>query len=80
MIGRYQYLRDLAQAVDVSPDTISKWFSGEWNPSLNKLERLCDALGTTVDQIVEYLPEDEPGTFDFALAAPPNGGAVGVAL
>jgi len=80
MVGRYQYLRDLAQAIDVLPETLSKWFSGEWNPSLDKIERLCVALGgVTVDQIVDYLPDD-PGSFDLALVSEPNGDAVGVAV
>ena len=60
-IGRYiQYLRkaagmtqkDLADRLDISFQSVSKWENGESLPDTSILLALCDELGTTADKLL----------------------------
>jgi len=57
----------LAAAVGVSRQTVAKWESGETSPDLEHAAALADALGCTVDALVNF---DSEGT---GLGAPPKG-------
>ena len=39
--------KDLAEKLDVTEVTVSRWLSGERDPSIETLNRIADALGTT---------------------------------
>ena len=57
----------LAAAVGVSRQTVAKWESSETSPDLEHAAALADALGCTVDALVNF---DSEGT---GLGAPPRG-------
>ena len=57
----------LAEAVGVSRQTVAKWEYGETSPDLEHAAALADALGCTVDALVNF---DSEGT---GLGAPPRG-------
>ena len=57
----------LAEAVGVSRQTVAKWEAGETSPDLEHAAALADALGCTVDALVNF---DSKGT---GLGAPPKG-------
>lgn len=57
----------LAETVGVSRQTVAKWESGETSPDLEHAAALADALGCTVDALVNF---DSQGT---GLGAPPRG-------
>ena len=73
-------LGELAEAVGRNQPTVSAWFSGVFDPRLSTLAALCSLLGCTVDDIVDYIPDELAGgaaSFASALMTEPNGGAVG---
>lgn len=43
---------DLAERLDVSRQSVSKWETDASVPDLDKLVKLCDAFGVTLDQLV----------------------------
>ena len=57
-------LGDLAESVGVAPQTLSGWLSGYFSPSFANLEKLCQILDCTADDILTY---DRPK--EMALAA-----------
>ena len=66
---------ELANALDVSRQTISKWETGESTPDFNKICPLCDYFGITSDEllsgkqnIVEAKKEDKKAKFARNLA------------
>ena len=59
---------DIADKVGVSRQTVAKWESGESLPDLEKSRLLADALGTSLDDLVNFEPESNLG-----LSAPPKG-------
>ena len=57
-------LGELAERIDVTQETLSRYISGTYNPSWEKLDTLCAVLECKVDDIVVY---DRPKA--MALAA-----------
>lgn len=55
---------DLADALDVSRQSVSKWETDASVPELDKLMKLCDLFGVTMDELVRgvkpELPEKDP--------------------
>ena len=49
---------DLAEALGVSRQSVSKWETGQSVPDLDKIIRLADLFGITVDELVR---EEEAG-------------------
>ena len=61
---------ELANALDVSRQTVSKWETGESMPDFNKVKPICDYFGITTDElitgsqnIVEQKKEDKKNKF-----------------
>lgn len=81
MRGRFRHFTELADAVGLSNKTITAWFAGDFDPSLSTLAALCSALGCTIDQLVDYIPDElaDSPSFDPALMTAGNGAQVGVA-
>ncbi len=52
---------DLADKVGVTRQAIAKWESGESIPDLEKSRLLADALGVSLDDLVNYQPGDNMG-------------------
>ena len=50
--------KDLAKAADISNYTITKMSKGE-NVTVETLGKICAALNCGVDDIMEFVPEDE---------------------
>lgn len=59
---------DLAEAVGVSRQALSKWESGETVPDLEKSALLAEALGVTLDDLVNFDSDSTMG-----LGVPPKG-------
>ena len=66
---------ELANALDVSRQTVSKWETGESMPDFNKIKPICDYFGITTDElitgsqnIVEQKKEDKRNKFARNLA------------
>ena len=66
---------ELANALDVSRQTVSKWETGESMPDFNKIQPICDYFGITTDElitgsqnIVEQKKEDKRNKFARNLA------------
>ena len=66
---------ELANALDVSRQTVSKWETGESMPDLNKVGPICDYFGITSDELlsgaqnrVEAKKEDKRNKFARNLA------------
>lgn len=57
----------LAESVGVSRQTVVKWESGETSPDLEHAAALANALGCSVDALVNFDSEDT------GLGAPPKG-------
>lgn len=55
---------DLAEKLFTSPQTISRWESGDGEPSLDMLTALADILGVSTDRLVSGKPLPEPELFD----------------
>ena len=51
---------DLAEALDVSRQSVSKWETGGATPDLDKLLALCDLFGVTLDELVRGEVAEEP--------------------
>jgi len=51
---------ELAEALDVSRQSISKWETGAAVPELEKLVRLSDVFGITLDELVRGTAEGAP--------------------
>ncbi len=68
--GRKLSQGDLAEKLDVSRQSVSKWETGQAVPELDKLVKLADLFGVTVDELVrdgdapqaETPPAKEPET------------------
>ncbi len=43
---------DLAEKLEVSRQSVSKWETAQSTPDLDKIIKLADLFGTTVDQLV----------------------------
>ena len=52
---------DLAEKVGVTRQAVAKWESGESLPDLEKSRLLADALGVSLDELVNHEPEDNLG-------------------
>ena len=59
---------DIADKVGVSRQTVAKWESGESLPDLEKSRLLADALGTSLDDLVNFESNNSMG-----LSVPPKG-------
>ena len=66
---------ELANALDVSRQTVSKWETGESMPDFNKIQPICDYFGITtyelitgIQNIVEQKKEDKKNKFARNLA------------
>lgn len=65
--------KDLAEKLDVSEVTVCRWLSGDRDPSIETLNKIAEALGTTTSYFFikddwnnEKKPEDEkPGSIDW---------------
>ena len=53
---------DLAEALDVSRQSVSKWETGGATPDLDKLLALCDLFGVTLDELVRGEVAEAPTT------------------
>ena len=53
---------DLADALDVSRQSVSKWETGGATPDLDKLLALCDLFGVTLDELVRGEVAEAPTT------------------
>ena len=51
---------DLADALEVSRQSVSKWETGGATPDLDKLLALCDLFGVTLDELVRGEVAEEP--------------------
>lgn len=49
---------ELANELNVSRQTISKWETGESNPDFDKIEPLCNLYGITADELIRGSKED----------------------
>ena len=49
----------LSELIGVSSKTIQRWESGERSPRLEEIEKLAEALGTTVGALMGETPEPE---------------------
>ena len=58
--GREMSQLELAEALDVSRQSISKWETGAAVPELDKLVKLSDVFGITLDELVRGTAEDIP--------------------
>ena len=58
--GRGMSQEDLAAALEVSRQSVSKWETNQSVPDLDKIIRLADLFGVTVDQLVREGERPEP--------------------
>lgn len=65
-MAREMSLRALARRIDVSPATLSQIENGRTNLTVDRLNRIADALGTTPADILEVRPPSRPGPFGEA--------------
>ena len=61
---------DLAEQLDVSRQSVSKWETGQAVPELDKIVKLADLFGVTVDELVRDGEMPEPGSPEPEAAAP----------
>lgn len=59
---------ELAEKVGVSRQTLSKYETGESLPDIEKTKAIADAFGVSLDDLVNYNPEENKG-----LMIPPKG-------
>ena len=52
---------ELAEKLNYSDKTISKWETGEIIPSLENLIKLCDIYNVTLDEITHPIPQEKLG-------------------
>ena len=57
----------LAEKLNVSRQTLSKWETGESLPDIEKCRRLAELFGVTLDDLVNYEPDG------MGLGVPPRG-------
>ena len=57
----------LAEKLEVSRQTLSKWETGESVPDIEKCRRLADIFGVTLDNLVNFEPDGS------GLGVPPRG-------
>ena len=57
LIDRDMKKKDLAVIADISNYTVTKMSKGE-NVTVETLGKICAALGCSVDDIMEFIPED----------------------
>ena len=64
MLRRQKGLKqdDLASALDVSPQAVSKWENDQTCPDISLLPRLAQLLGVSVDELLSGKKEDLPQT------------------
>lgn len=56
---------DLAEALEVSRQSVSKWETGAAVPELDKLDKMAQLFGVTLDQLVHGIPSaDTPESDD----------------
>ena len=58
-------LYKLAKVLDLPQQTVYSWASGRTQPSYNSMDRLCEAIGCTMDDLFEAEPVQ--GKLDFAV-------------
>lgn len=58
LIDKDMKKKDLEEKAQVSHYTVSKLYRGE-NVTIDVLERICKTLNCTVDDIMEFVPDDE---------------------
>lgn len=58
---------ELAEKLDVSRQTLSKWETGESVPDIDKCKKLAEVFGVSLDDLVNYEPDSHN------LAVPPKG-------
>lgn len=65
---------DLAEKLDVSRQSVSKWETGQAVPELEKIIKLADVFGVSVDELVREgeVPEAEPPEPEASPAAEPE--------
>ncbi len=61
---------DLAEALDVSRQSVSKWENNAAVPELDKLIRLSQIFGITLDELTEQAPPTPPVTPATPVARP----------
>lgn len=61
---------DLAEALDVSRQSVSKWENNAAVPELDKLIRLSRIFGITLDELTEQTPPAPPATSVTPAARP----------
>ena len=59
---------ELAEQINVSRQTLSKYETGESLPDIEKCKKLADVFGVTVDDLISYDKEKSLG-----LGVPPKG-------
>lgn len=59
---------ELAEAIGVSRQTLSKYETGESLPDIDKCKAIADAFGVSLDELVNYESKDNMG-----LGVPPKG-------
>ena len=58
LIDKDMKKKELEQRAKVSHYTVSKMYRGE-NVTIDILERICKTLGCSIDDIVEFVPDEE---------------------
>lgn len=58
--GRGMSQGDLAEALEVSRQSVSKWETGQSVPDLDRIIRLADLFGVSVDELVRDQEQPEP--------------------
>ena len=61
---------ELADAIGVSRQTLSKYETGESLPDIEMCMLIADVFGVTIDDLLNYDPKDEDS---LGLAVPPRG-------
>lgn len=69
--GKNMSQGDLAEALDVSRQSISKWETDASTPELDKLVRLAELFGVTLDELVTGEPPARPEPEPAAPEGPP---------
>ena len=65
---------DLAEMLDVSRQSVSKWETGASIPDLDKLIKMSDLFGVSLDALVrEEMPENEQKIAENTPKTPENG-------
>lgn len=61
---------ELAEMIDVSRQTMSKYETGESLPDIEKCKRLADVFGVTVDDLISF---NKDSSENLGLGVPPKG-------